>query len=105
MYLAQRICIGGSGQCIDGPLPADIQTIGNVVNIVYGFLIPLGGVVLLLVLIWGGYTLMLSSGNPEKIKSAKAKITAGIIGFILLVGSFLMVKIIAFIFNLGQGIF
>jgi len=105
-YLAQKICIGG--QCVDGPLPTGpggINTIGDLVNRVVQFLIPLAAIILLLVFIWGGYDFMMSQGSPEKVKSAQAKITTGIIGLILLLLSYAIVKVISSIFGLGGGIF
>ncbi|OGK15353.1 hypothetical protein A2774_03415 [Candidatus Roizmanbacteria bacterium RIFCSPHIGHO2_01_FULL_39_12c] len=104
-YLAQKICIGG--QCIDGPLPTGpkgINTIGDLVNRVVQFLIPLAAVILLLVFIWGGYDFMMSQGNPERVKSAQAKLTTGVIGLVLLLLSFAVVRLISSIFGLGGGI-
>jgi len=46
----------------------------------------------------------MSHGTAEKVKSAQAKITAGIVGFVLLMLSFLIVKLISFIFGIGSGI-
>ncbi len=99
--LAQRISI--RGQPIEGPLKG-INTVGDLVNTLMNFLVPLAGVILLLVLIWGGYDLMMSGGNPEKVKSAQAKITTGVIGFVLLVLAYLIVRIISYIFGLQTGI-
>src|SRR3989338_7709720 len=106
-YLAQKICIGGLTTCIDGPLPSGaggINTIGDLVNRVVQFLIPLAALILLLVFIWAGYDYMMSQGNPEKLKSAQAKLTTGLIGFVLLMLAFLIVRLLSFIFGLGGGI-
>ena len=99
--LAQSINLGGS--TIEGPLK-DIDTLGDLVTKMLGFILPLAGVVLLFVLIAGGYDFMMSQGNPEKIKSAQAKITTGIIGFFILAASFLIVRVISAIFGLGGGV-
>src|SRR3989339_680272 len=99
--LAQSINLGGS--TIEGPLK-DIDTLGDLVTKMLGFIMPLAGVVLLFVLIAGGYDFMMSQGNPEKIKSAQAKITTGIIGFFILAASFLIVRVISAIFGLGGGL-
>jgi len=104
-YLAQKICIGG--QCIEGPLPTGpggINTLGDLVNRIVQFLIPLAAVILLLVFIWGGYDYMVSQGSPEKVKGAQAKLTTGIIGLVLLLLSYAIVKLISSIFGLGGGI-
>ncbi len=102
--LAQKICINGSANCITGPLDPSIQSLGDVINRVMQFLIPLASVILLLVLIWGGYDYLMSQGNPEKIKAGQAKITSALFGFILLFVSYVLVRLIAFIFGLGGGI-
>jgi TRAP-type C4-dicarboxylate transport system permease small subunit len=100
--LAQSLNLGN--QTIEGPLK-NINTLGDLVSMVLKLVVPLAAVILLFVLIWGGYDYMMSQGNAEKIKSAQGKITTGLIGFILLILSFFIVRLIAAIFGLGSGIF
>ncbi len=100
---AQSVKIGG--QTIEGPLK-DIENIGDLVNIVVSRLVfPAAGLILLIVIILGGYDLMLSRGDPAKIKSAQAKLTTGIVGIILLAVSYLGVRLLSYMFGLGGGIF
>lgn len=99
--LAQDISI--DGQTIKGPL-IGFNTLGELVNTVIQFLIPLSAVILLFVLIWGGYEFLMSRGEPGKVKSAQAKITSGIIGFVIIILAYSITKLLAFIFNLGDGI-
>jgi hypothetical protein len=99
--IAQSINI--SGQPITGPL-VGISTIGDVVNKVMVFIVPLAGIILLFVFILGGYDLMMSQGAPDKLKAAQGKIVTGLIGFILLIAAYLIVKLIALIFGFGTGI-
>lgn len=100
--LAQNVGIGGV--TIKGPLAPNINTLGDVINIVLPFFMSLAGIILFLVLVWGGYDFMMSQGSAEKMKTGKAKITAGLIGFVLLVLSYFITKLIAYIFNVGEGI-
>jgi succinate dehydrogenase hydrophobic anchor subunit len=101
-YLAQQVKI--NDQIIEGPLP--FNNLGEIISrVVNFFLIPISGVILLLVFIWAGYDFMTSEGNPEKIKSAQAKITTGIIGIVLLVLAFLIVKVVELILGIRTGIF
>ncbi len=105
-FLSQRICVGG--QCVDGPLatgPGGINTIGDLINKVLTFLIPLIVIILFFILVWGGIDFLTSQGNPEKLKSGRGKITAGIIGFVLFLLAFLITRILASIFGIGQEIF
>ena len=105
-YLSQKLNIGeGTGTSIQGPLDSSVDSLGAIISKGLGFIMPMAGIVLLFVLISGGYDYMMSQGNADKIKSGQAKITSGIIGFILLIISFLVTRLIAFIFGLGGGIF
>ena len=92
-----------NGQKICSPL-VGYNTIGDIVNNVVPFIMTMAGIILFFVLMWGGFDYVTSQGQPEKLKTANAKITAGVIGFILLVLSFLITRILAYIFGVGQGI-
>ena len=101
--LAQQFKI--NGVAIQGPMDNKYSTLGAVINRVVGsFLIPIAAVILFIIFLWGGYEFVISQGSPEKIKSGRAKITAGIIGFVLLIAAYVIVKLLAFIFGLGTGI-
>ncbi len=103
ILLAQSLNLGS--QTIEGPLDSSIDSLGAIITKGLGFIMPMAGIVLLFVLISGGYDYMMSQGNADKMKSAQAKITSGIVGFILLIISFLVTRLIAYIFGLGGGIF
>jgi len=94
--LTQNLTVGD--QAITGPLDS-INTVGDVVNRLTSFLIPLAGIILIFVFIWGGFDFLTSQGSPEKIKSGGAKITAGLIGFILLVLAYFITNLLAKIFG------
>lgn len=100
--LAQELRMNG-GIGIKGPLKG-YNTIGDVINNIVPFVITVGGILLFFILMWGGYDYVTSQGTPEKIKSANAKITAAIVGFVLLVLSFLITRVISYIFGVGEGI-
>lgn len=102
-YLSQSLNLGN--QTIQGPLDQNVDSLGKIITKTLGFIMPMAGIVLLFVLISGGYDYMMSQGNADKIKSAQGKITSGIIGFILLIVSFLITRLIAVIFGLGSGVF
>lgn len=102
-YLSQEVTI--NGQKIKGPLSEDINNLGALVNAVISFLIPVAGIILLIVLILGGYSYMMSKGEPEKVKTAKARITTSLIGFFLLLTAYLIVRAISGILGIGEEIF
>jgi hypothetical protein len=93
------------GQEIKNPLlRSDITSLGDLINIGVAFLFPLAGVILFLIVIWGGFDFLFSQGDPDKISGARMKIFSGIIGFALLVIALLLVRILMYIFGLNAGI-
>ena len=106
MYLAQNVNVGGKQ--ITGPLalPGGKEvTIGNILNTLLPFIITFCTIILSFIYVWAGYDFMKSRGEPGRVKAARAKLTYGIIGFVLLVLSYFIVNLISYIFGIGGGIF
>lgn len=99
---AQEVSINGTE--IRGPL-YKINTLADVISAIMSFVLPMASVLLFFYLVWGGFTFMLSDGEPEKIQAGKDKIKAALIGFFILIMSLLIVRLFSFIFKLGGGIF
>ncbi len=75
----------------------------GLVEIVKNIAIPLSVICVVLLLIYGGYMLMSSKGDPDKLQEAKQVITNAIIGFVVIL---LCVAILILISNtLGLGIY
>ena len=73
------------------------------VEIIKDIAIPLSVICVVLLLIYGGYMLMSSRGDPDKLQEAKQVITNAIIGFVVIL---LCVAILILISNtLGLGIY
>ncbi len=92
-------------QNIVSPLDPKLQNLGDVLNRVTNFLIPIAAVILLFVFIWGGYDVLMSQGSAEKVKAGRLKITAGIVGLILMVFAYVITRLVARVFGLGEGLF
>ncbi|OGK18855.1 hypothetical protein A3D80_03150 [Candidatus Roizmanbacteria bacterium RIFCSPHIGHO2_02_FULL_40_13b] len=93
---------------INGPLTyggKPISSLADVITILIGYFLPLAGILLFVYLVWGGYDFLLSQGNEEKLAKGKAKISAALIGFFILIFALFIVRIIGYIFKLGNGIF
>lgn len=69
--------------------------------------VTVGGLMVLLYIVWGGLEWMLAGGDKAKIETAQHKITNSIIGLAILVGSYAIIKLIEGIFkiNLLQPVF
>ncbi len=100
---AQTLNIGANTQ-IKGPL-VGIENIGDLINKLMFWIVPFAFLILLGVIIWGGADLLMSQGSPDKVKTARAKITSGIIGIILIVFAYFITSLVGYIFGFGKGVF
>jgi hypothetical protein len=107
--LAQQIIINPSGAAtgvgISGPLQG-INKLGDFISIIVNMVVyPIAGVILLFILIWGGFDILMAQGDPDKVNAGRNKITSAIVGFILLVLSYFFARLIGYIFNVGGTFF
>lgn len=89
-------------QTLKGPL-VGIESLADLISAILSFLFPLAGILLFVYLVWGGFQFMLSQGNPEKVQAGKDIITHALMGFLLLIFSLFIVRLIALVFKLGGG--
>ncbi len=75
--------------------------LGSIINAFLTYLFPFAGLLLLLYLIYGGYNLMLSGGDPKKAASAKSIITTALFGFVIIFVAYWLVQILGSVFGLG----
>lgn len=59
--------------------------------------------VLFIMFIIGAFTYLTSFGNPEKVKKAQGTLKLALVGFILFISSFLILRLIDVIFLGGAG--
>ena len=78
---------------VPGVSPPTGQTdIAGYFRYIYTAAIALGGVICLIALIWGGLQFLISAGNPAQMADARERILYGIIGFLILLGSFVFLN-------------
>ena len=89
--LAAAFCVpwGGGWYCSSAPEgfgsgTGDVSSLGAVI----------AGIILLFMIIASGYTLLTSAGNPEAIAKGKSRLTAALIGFIIVFAAFWIFQII-----------
>ncbi len=78
---------------------ARFSTISSFTNIIIPLMMILGGFMCLAMLLLGAYRYLSSQGNPEKISKAQGVIIYAVIGLLIIVSSFVLTKIIGFVFN------
>lgn len=65
------------------------------IAIFWQFMVIVGGLAVLLYLIWGALDWIFAGNNPDRMTRAKTKLFDGIFGLVLLVLSYLIIKIIS----------
>jgi hypothetical protein len=100
ILLAQSLDVGGTS--ITGPLQG-ISNLSDLINRLLLFIVPFAAIILFIVLVAGGFIILTSQGVPDKLKNGRAMITAGLIGFFILVFSIAIVKVIGFLFGINQN--
>ena len=86
--------VGASFAFID-KAPADI--INSLLPIVF----ILAGIILLAMLVSGGFTIFVSAGNPEKIKKGTSMITSALIGFLIIFAAYWIIELLQITFGIN----
>lgn len=86
-------------------LPSDqvsnnFKDIGSIVNKLLPFVYVAAGLMMLFMLISGGIELMTAAGNPGKTKSGYGKMTAGIIGFVIIFIAYFVAQIVQIVLGI-----
>ncbi len=64
--------------------PPRLDEIGGILDSVLQLILPIGGLLAVIMIVYGGYMWMLSSGDPGKLKQAQGTLTWAIFGLIFL---------------------
>ncbi len=77
-------------------LPSLTPDLVTQVNKIVGYSMGIGGLVAFLLIVFGGFQIILSGGNPERVKAGKEMITSAIAGLFLIVFSVIILKLIGY---------
>lgn len=72
----------------------DIDTFGTLVTAIVKNAFVLAGVISFILLILGGFGVIVSAGDSKKLESARGRIVGSVIGLIIVVGSFWIIQIL-----------
>jgi hypothetical protein len=71
-------------------------TIQNILRIVFGFL----GILVIMAIIFGGFKMMTSAGDADKMGDGRKIVTAGVVGLVIVLAAY---AISSFVINSLQG--
>ncbi len=80
-------------------LPTEITDIGGIVSTILGFAILIAAILAFLYLIWGGIQWITSGGDQSALEAARGRITASIVGLIIVGAAWGIFTIIQNIFG------
>lgn len=66
-----------------------------------GFMLVFGLVAFLFMLLWGAITWVLSGGDKAKIESARGRLTSALIGVVLMLATFAVIKLVEAFFDVN----
>ena len=72
----------------------NITTFGTIVSVIVRNAFVLAGIISFLLLIFGGFTVIVAAGDTKKTQQGKTAITGAITGLFLVLGSFWIIQII-----------
>lgn len=77
---------------------ADLKllTPAGIINAFIPTIFVIAGLVLFAMLISGGFTIFLSTGNPEKIKKGTAIITNALVGFLIMFAAYWIIQLVEY---------
>lgn len=68
--------------------------LGSMIGKLLPYVMVVAGLILLFMLITGGIALMTSAGDPNKTKEGSGKITAGLIGFLIIILAYFITQLV-----------
>ena len=98
----KHLALDINGQTIEHPegFAFGTSSVGTVLGELLPYILGLAGIILFLYLIWGGFELLTSGGNPETMARGKGKIGHAVVGFILVFASYWIAQIIQHILGI-----
>lgn len=96
--------VPAAGFALKSPLRSEITDISSLISILMSVLFPFGALLLFIMVVYAGFTFMNARGNAQDVAKAQNIIINALIGFVLLVIAFFIVRIAALIFGFEGGI-
>ncbi|MBI4059100.1 hypothetical protein HY404_02545 [Candidatus Microgenomates bacterium] len=83
-------------------LKQNLNSVGSITSELLKYLFVFAGLTVLLFLIFGGFQMMTSGGDPAGLKEGKDKVTHALIGFVIIFTAYWLVQAIGLIFGVNQ---
>lgn len=81
-------------------LKSEFKSLGDIISALLPLLFVFAGLGVLLYLLYGGFQLMTSGGDPKGIAEGKGKITNAVVGFVIIFVAFWVIQAVGIIFGI-----
>lgn len=81
-----------------GPLATPADIINRFLSV---FAFPAAGLILFVMLIWGGFEMLAGSATKKSMEQGRQRITNALLGFLLLFCAYWIARVIEFVFNIN----
>jgi hypothetical protein len=78
----------------DAPDVASIQSLQGLFTNIISVIVALAGVALFIMFVVSGFSFLFSGGDPKKLEQAKGTLTNAIIGLVVIVAAYLILRLI-----------
>ena len=79
--------------CTNPDVPTSLACIPVFINNIINALVPLAGVMAVIFIVWSGIRFLTSGGDPVKVEGAKKTLTYAVIGLVIILMAFVIIKI------------
>jgi cytochrome bd-type quinol oxidase subunit 2 len=76
---------------------ATIQSLATLFTNILGVIVALAGVVLFIMFVVSGFSFLFSAGDPKKLEQARGTLTNAIVGLVVIVAAYLILKLIGLV--------
>lgn len=84
----------------NSPIADDLSTPGGILSRVLEFAFPIAGLILFVMIVWGGFEILSQSATKKSTEAGRQRITSAIIGFLLLFVSYWIIEVIERVFGI-----
>ncbi|OGJ21834.1 MAG: hypothetical protein A2804_01170 [Candidatus Pacebacteria bacterium RIFCSPHIGHO2_01_FULL_46_10] len=81
-------------------LKEGLDTPGGILSALLPYLLTFGGIILFLMFIWGGFEMLTGAAEPKSQEAGKQRMTAAVIGFVLLFTSYWIAQLLQIVFGI-----
>ncbi|MCL4374737.1 hypothetical protein M1523_02650 [Patescibacteria group bacterium] len=81
--------------------PARFANLASIANLIIPILMVGAAIIFLVMVIRAAFSYLMASGNPENIKKAQKALSFAVVGLVLVILAYTIIKVIAFVFNIS----